>query len=75
MYQPRYLAYCAVQGRAPEAQLAHDKDAWPGGSMAGFILWINARWTEWNALTGWPSGETHGKTQHEEFDLWLRPEG
>ena len=73
MYQPRYLAYCHAHGRAPAAQLSHDKTAWPGGCMAGFILWIGKRWAEWNALTGWPAGATHGETQHEAFDSWLTP--
>lgn len=43
MWNPRYVAYAASQGRTPEAMQAHDEQAWPGGRMAGFILWISER--------------------------------
>lgn len=37
---PRYLQYARAHGRSGEEQLAHDKEAWPGGAMCGFILWM-----------------------------------
>lgn len=38
---PRYVAYARVHGKSPKEMLAHDKEAHPGGCMAGFILWIS----------------------------------
>lgn len=40
---PRFIAYATAHGRTPEAQLEHDRETYPGGSMAGFILWIADR--------------------------------
>ena len=40
-YSTRYLAYCAALGRSPDEQLAYDREAWPGGCMTGFILWVS----------------------------------
>lgn len=41
---PRYLRYCEVHGKTPEEMSAHDDEAWPGGKMCGFMLWISAAW-------------------------------
>lgn len=71
MYQPRYLAYCASQGRSPEAQLAHDRQEFPGGVMCGYILWIGAQWAAWDRLVGWPKGAPHSEPEHQQFDAWL----
>ncbi|WP_156612446.1 hypothetical protein [Paramagnetospirillum marisnigri] len=38
-YQPRYLAYCAEHGMTPEEMMAHDLIRFPGGKMAGFLIW------------------------------------
>lgn len=51
-YQPRYVAYCAAHGNTPEQQIAADRKAWPGGCMAGFILWISEQWRAWAAERG-----------------------
>jgi len=37
--QPRYAAYCIENGRTPAEQLAHDEVEYPGGKMAGFLVW------------------------------------
>lgn len=42
-WNPRYLAYAKEAGHTPDEQLAHDRQAWPGGCMAGFILWISGK--------------------------------
>ena len=72
-YQPRYLAYCRAHGRTPEAMLAHDSDAWPGGRLCGFILWISDRWHEWRVATGSRAHALDRKTdaEHAAFDAWL----
>lgn len=70
-YQHRYLAYAAAHGRDPEAMLEHDIEEWPGGHMAGFILWISQQWQDWSqeqenkrsALT---------EQDHQDFDARLR---
>lgn len=42
-WNPRFVAYAAAHGRTPDAQTAHDDAAYPGGHMAGFILWASER--------------------------------
>jgi len=68
-YQPRYVAYCVAQGRDPDAQLAHDQEAWPGGCMCGFIVWIGERWQQWEKLFG--RKPIKGQQEHDDFDAWL----
>ena len=43
---PRYVHYARVPGHDPEAQRAHDEEAWPGGRMCGFQLWSKRRMRE-----------------------------
>jgi hypothetical protein len=47
-WNPRYLAYCKAHGKTPEQMLAHDEDAWPGGVMCGFILWMSQKLREFS---------------------------
>jgi hypothetical protein len=51
-WNPRYLAYAKAHGHEgdPEGMLEHDREAWPGGCMCGFMLWIQARWSEHGKL-------------------------
>ena len=72
-YQPRYAQYCRSQGRPPEAQLAHDREAWPGGRMCGYILWVNEHWTEWSNIVGWNRAEdgAYSEAHHTAFSKWL----
>lgn len=41
---PRYVAYAAAHGRTTDEMLAHDRDAFPGGRMAGFMIWLGRAW-------------------------------
>ena len=41
--QPRYAAYCIENGRTPVEQLAHDEKEYPGGKMAGFLIWSSRK--------------------------------
>lgn len=38
---PNYVAYATAHGKTPDAMMAHDRDAWPGGCMCGFITWMS----------------------------------
>jgi len=40
-WNPRYVAYAKAHGKTPDAMMEHDRDAWPGGCMCGFILWMS----------------------------------
>ena len=77
-WNPRYLAYCRAHGISdPDAMLDHDNERWPGGCMCGFILWIQARWNEFDQFTGISHKSETGVQQeyHDTFDLWLNLKG
>jgi hypothetical protein len=69
-YNPRYLAYCKAHGKIPNAMMMHDEQRFPGGCMAGYILWIGGKWAEWKKVTGnnGPLGNEH----YTQFDEWLQ---
>ena len=73
VYNRRYLAYATAHGRDPEAMLAHDEQAWPGGKMAGFMLWISERWQAWARERGIVSLNNHVKSDedHADFDRFI----
>lgn len=66
----RYLAYSRAHGRSPEAMLAHDDDAWPGGRMCGFMLWLRSQWRRWAAERG-GTPDILTPEHHADFDAWL----
>lgn len=69
---PRYLAYCRAQGcAAPEAMLALDEERYPGGRMAGFMLWIGERWRAWKQAVGLGRDAILGEAEHAAFDRWI----
>jgi len=68
-YQKRYIAYASAMGRSPDQQLAWDETHWPGGKMAGFMLWISEAWHRWGQAPEW--GDAWSDRQHEMFDAWL----
>lgn len=71
----RYVLFAKAHGHTPEAQYAHDKKAWPGGKMTGFLLWMNAAWPMWCAARGFKNqreaGMTMGAKMWDDFDAWL----
>lgn len=70
-YQLRYVAYARQQGREPDEQLAHDETAWPGGRMAGFIIWISKRWRQWDSERRQGPDHVRSPQEHNEFTVWL----
>lgn len=40
-HNPRYVAFARLHGRNTDEQLAYDREAWKGGCMTGFILFIS----------------------------------
>jgi hypothetical protein len=51
-WNPRFTAYARAHNRDEDGQLAHDRIEFPGGLMTGYILWIGARWREWQKMVG-----------------------
>lgn len=69
-FNPRWVNYARVHGRTPEDQLTHDRKAWPGGSMCGFILWGRAQIGTFGKAH--PEAFTCGRlVDHESYDRWL----
>lgn len=68
-WNPRYVCYALeVHGAPPAAALNLDRALWPGGCMAGFIIWIQTRCGEFD------SGRAKALTEedHAAFDAWLK---
>lgn len=64
-WNPRYLAYCAATGGlSPDDTLARDRQRYPGGCMAGFIIWSSQQAERWRALTG-------RQFLDADYDAWL----
>lgn len=68
-FKPRFVAYARSHGREPEQQVAYDRERYPGGWAAGFMVWIGRRWDEWDAETGFVG--VHTQWAHQQFDAWL----
>jgi hypothetical protein len=75
-HNPRYVAYALAHGRTVDSMLEHDAKAWPGGKMAGFILWNTARLREFGkahpeAFVPSGLGATLSDAGHPAYDAWL----
>jgi hypothetical protein len=72
-WNSRYLQYARWQGTPdPAAMMRRDEGCFPGGRMAGFILWIDGRWEQWKASKQLPRDAPLAQTHHAEFDSWLK---
>lgn len=73
-FNPRFANYARAHGRTAAEQLEHDRAAWPGGSMCGFVLWNNAKIAE--ATTVIPNAFVVGGAlvDHAAYDAWLTTE-
>lgn len=81
-YNPRYEAYARSNGRSVPEQLAQDRIDWPGGRMAGFVLWNNDQIRAFGSahpegmmffplLGRGDSGRPAALIDHEAYDAWL----
>lgn len=68
-WNARYETYARAHGRDPDAQLAADRERWPGGWMTGYLVWLHARWAEYQVISGCncAAPSRHG----DDFDAWL----
>jgi hypothetical protein len=74
-WNARYVAYAIAHGRTCEAQLAHDRVRWPGGRMAGFLIWMSGAletWRRGRMAAGARIGRYDSLVPYEaEIDGWL----
>lgn len=75
-YTHRYRAYCRAHSSTPEEMLEQDKQRFHGGHMAGFIAWINQRWTAWGRRRGIANHVNYIKSDddHADFDRFIGDE-
>lgn len=67
---PRFAVYCVAHGAQNAAEMiAVDGARFPGGKMAGFMLWIGQQWREWQRETGHRGAKS--RADHAAFDAWL----
>lgn len=66
---PRYVAYAHSCGMSPEKTLRADRAKYPGGRMAGFIVWNMQRIAEYLAETG--LHRTTITLHPEQYNEWL----
>lgn len=71
MFTNRYHAFARSQGRSAEEQRAHDREEWPQGSAAPFMLWIGEQWRAFFAERGEKRPASLWPHHHEAFDKWL----
>lgn len=70
-FNPRYVAYAKIHARDSETMLAYDKQRYPGGCMAGFMIWIRCRWAEYRKTVGLHPEASLSVADHQDFDAWL----
>lgn len=73
-YQSRYVAYAAAHGMSPEQMLVVDAARYPGGRMAGFLIWMGQQWRAWAAANGRDSRASKTAADHASFDAFLAGE-
>ena len=69
-WNPRFVAYSRAHGLSPEGMLARDDEQWPGGRMAGFMLWLRTQWRDWADTQGGMPAVLY-PAHHAAFDAWL----
>lgn len=70
--QPYYVAYCKAHGaKSPDEMRARDRERFPGGPMAGYLIWNQQQWREWTREKGWDRDAPLGAVERAEFGDWL----
>lgn len=65
---PRYLAYAAAHGQSPEGMLALDAERFPGGRMAGYLIWVSQRASEYRRARGLSH---YGIIDHDDLTAYM----
>lgn len=68
---PRYVCYAKAHGRSPDAMFEADDARYPGGRMAGFMIWIRGQWHEYRTAHGISPNAPVSNEQHDHFNTWL----
>lgn len=68
---PRYIAYATAHGRDVWSMDTWDRGRFPGGYMAGFVIWLTARWEDYRALRRIRRSDPIGDEMQVDFDRWL----
>jgi hypothetical protein len=66
-----YAAYAANNGMTPEQMSAHDRQRYPGGRNAGFILWISSQWQAWAKANGRNRHAPKAPSDHASFAQFI----
>lgn len=53
-WNPRYTAYACSHGLSETAMLEADRAKYPGGCMAGYIIWVSNKASEFRRMTNTP---------------------
>ncbi len=68
----RFANYARAHGRTEAEQIAYDSVEFPGGKMAGFLIWNSQRLAE--ASQEIPrafAGRARRLVDHDAYDAWL----
>lgn len=49
-WNPNYMAYAASQNLSPEECMTKDAEKYPGGKMAGFMIWMSEQICEFDKI-------------------------
>jgi hypothetical protein len=71
VWNTRYVQWARAHGNTAEKQLVADEEAWPGGKMTGFVLWMSNRWEEWRFVNNRKHDTILSAEDHRAFDTWL----
>jgi len=75
-WNPWYLCYCRDHGNTPEQMLEQDRETYPGGKMAGFIIWSLRKRSEFFGQHPELAGEKrHNAETVNAYTEWLQEQG